>query len=163
MKRAMHLFIAYLFLLLLLAGCSLGGDTGTSPTPTPTNVSATATSSTSPSAQPATPTSSGENSTLEQIATQYYNAIEAKHYTQAYTYLDARATDADGKVITLSSFEQLAQMTDSQEGTVQSFTTAAFTSMVIMTITRTQLGPYHAHLQMKQEGNTWKIISLDRI
>jgi hypothetical protein len=77
--------------------------------------------------------------------------------------LDASATDANGQTITLSSFEQLAQSMDSQEGPVVSFTVAAYTPMVIITITRSQMGPYHTHLQMKQVGSTWKIISLDRI
>ena len=93
----------------------------------------------------------------------YYSAIQGKDYSQAYSYLDAHATDANGHTITLNNLEQMAQTMDNHEGLIVGFVAAAYSSQVAMTITRAQMGPYHAHLQMKQEGSTWKIISLDRI
>ena len=92
----------------------------------------------------------------------YYDAIKAQNYPQAYTYLDANATDANGQKITLSSFEQMAQTMESDGGPVVSFLVAVFPPMVVMTVIRTLMG-YHAHLQVKQEGQTWKITSLDRV
>lgn len=93
----------------------------------------------------------------------YYSAIQDKDYSQAYSYLDAHATDANGHPIMLNNLEQTAQTMDNQEGPIVGFVAAAYSSQVVMTITRAQMGPYHAHLQMKQENGTWKITSLDRI
>jgi hypothetical protein len=150
--------------LLLLAICSLllwpgfsacetsGGGSGSSPT------------STHRPAVVVSPTgASNVNQELESITRRYYTLIAASNYAQAYTYLDAQATDPNGQVFTQQSFVQQAQLRESEAGTIVSFSVAAYTPMVIATVTRSQLGPYHAHLQMKQEGATWKILSLDRI
>jgi len=97
------------------------------------------------------------------VATSYYQAIVAGNYQLAFTYLDANATGPDGQRLMLPAFLQLAHTMDNQGGPVTDFSVAAFQSMVVMTINRKKFGPYHAHLQMKQEGNDWKIVSLDRI
>ena len=93
----------------------------------------------------------------------YYQAIVAGNYQLAFTYLDANASGPDGQRLTLQAFLQLAHTMDGQGGAVTDFSVAAFQSMIVMTIDRKKFGPYHAHLQMKQEGNDWKIVSLDRI
>lgn len=161
MKRILTLCIAGLFLLVGLLGCeATGSSTGNSPTLAPT-ATATGTAAVAPSSTGTA--GGGANDELTRIATAYYNAIQAKNYQQAYTYLDPQATDANGKTITLSSFEQMAQMMDSQYGPVSSFSVAAFAPDVVMTVSRPNLAAYHAHLQMKQEGSTWKIISIDRV
>ncbi len=161
MKRLFYLALLSIVLLLGTSACETpGGNSGG--TPTPTNMPTAAVSPTStPTLQPTT--SPGVNQELERITTQFYNLIEAKNYSQAYTYLDPHATDPNGQVFTRQSFEQQARERDSEAGPVVSFSVSAFAPMVVATVTRTLLGPYHAHLQMKQEGATWKIISLDRI
>lgn len=157
LKHVLYLCIVSLFLLAGLLGCeATGGSTNGPSTPGPTAI-ATVTPS------PTATASGGVNDELTRIATAYYTDIQAKNYQQAYTYLDPQATDADGRIITLSSFEQMARMMDSQYGPISSFSVAAFAPQVIMTIERPNLAAYHAHLQMKQEGSTWKIISIDRI
>lgn len=93
----------------------------------------------------------------------FYRAVEAQNYHLAYNYLDANATTTDGQKLTLNTFTQLAQSSDSSYGPVVSFSIGAYPPLAVMTITRKILGPYHAHLKLKQEGNTWKIITLDRI
>lgn len=162
MKRSLYPGLCGLFLLIGLLGCASSGS-NTHNSPTPTHVPNIVISPTSSATTPAASANGNVDQTLQQIITRYYDAVQAGNYPQAYTYLDASATDANGQTITLSSFEQLAQSMDSQEGSVASFTVAAYTPMVIITITRSQIGPYHTHLQMKQVGSTWKIISLDRI
>ena len=163
LRRVLYLSIAGLFLLVGLLGCeTTGSSTGSSPTSTPTPT-ATATRAAAVAPSPTGTTGGGANDELTRVATAYYNAIQAKNYQQAYTYLDPQATDENGKTITLSSFKQLAQMMDSQYGPISSFDVAAFAPQVVMTISRPNLAAYHVHLQMKQEGSAWKIISLDRI
>lgn len=163
MKRPFF-YLATLSMLLLiaaLAACEMpGGNPGGTPTPTtmPTvTITPTGTATPQPTASP------GINQELERIASQFYTLIEAKNYARAYTFLDAHATDPNGQPFTLQSFERQAQARDNEAGTVISFSVSAFAPSVIATVTRSQLGPYHAHLQMKQEGDTWKIVSLDRI
>jgi len=173
LKRAFILCIFALLLLTSLTACDITiGPTG-SATPTPTSsvgVTASPTTIISPTSTvaPATPTSTTTTlaSDLTRIITAYYNDIEARNYTQAYTYLDAQATDTTtNQTLTQSSFIQQAQAMDSEEGPVVSFDIAVFPpqTQVTMTVTRSHLGPYHAQLDMKQEDNTWKIASLDRI
>ena len=161
MKQIFYLTVAGILLLAGFSACeSPGGNAGGAPAPGRTLTAETSPAGTSTS-QPTT--SSGVNQELERITTQFYKLIQVKDYARAYTYLDARATDPNGHVFTRQSFEQQAQARDSEAGAVVSFSVSAFTPMVIATVTRSQLGPYHAHLQMKQEGDTWKILSLDRI
>jgi len=35
--------------------------------------------------------------------------------------------------------------------------------MIVMTVDRREGGRYHAHLRVKQDGDSWKITSIDRI
>lgn len=150
--------------LLLLAICSLLLWSGSSACETSlggSGSSATPAAVVSPTGVPTT--ASTVNQELERITRRYYSLIEARNYAQAYTYLDAHATDPNGQVFTQQGFVQQAQSRESEAGRIVSFRVSAYTPMVIATVTRSQLGPYHAHLQMKQEGNTWKILSLDRI
>jgi len=123
----------------------------------PTNACQTQNSLPQASTTPTHITQSTTN-TIGAIATNYYNAIEKQDYPLAYTYLDAAATK-----FSQSSFMQEARSRDQEEGKVQSYSTAAFPPMVIMTVTRVNLGPYHVHLQFKQENTRWKIVELERI
>jgi hypothetical protein len=146
----------YLLCLCLCVGLAACGSTGgqTSKVPTPTIIA---------TQQSATSANASVTQAMQHIAMRYYSAIQNKDYAQAYSYLDAHATDANGHTVTLNNLEQMAQGMDKQEGPIVGFIAAAYASQVVMTITRAQMGPYHAHLQMEQEGGTWKITSLDRI
>lgn len=164
MKRILIFCLVSLLLSTGLLACdiNINPPTGsTTPAPTGSVVSAT----TAPQPAP-TSTDTALANELTRIITAYYNHIEAKNYTQAYTYLDPQATDSTtGQTLTQSSFIQQAQSMDSEEGPVVSFAIGVFPpqTQITMTVVRSHLGPYHAQLDMKQEGNTWKITSLDRI
>jgi hypothetical protein len=97
------------------------------------------------------------------VATNYYRAIAAQNYRLAFTYLAANVTGPDGRRLTLQAFLQLARVMDGQEGRVTHFSVAVFQSMVVMTIDRKKVGPYHAHLQMARDGSSPAIMSIDRI
>jgi len=97
------------------------------------------------------------------VATNYYRAIVAQNYRLAFTYLAANVTGQDGRRLTLPAFLQLARMFDGENGPVTNFSVGAFQSMVVMTINRKKGGLYHAHLQMARNGDSWTIISIDRI
>lgn len=129
------------------------------PAITPTPVT-TPTSTPSPSVT-STPT------TVQSIATatSYYQAVKVKNYDLAYSYLDAHATTTDGKKLTKSVFLQLAQEEEVNFGSINNvdfFPGSADGTQIIATIDRGGT-PYHAHLTLKKEGNTWKITTLDRV
>lgn len=93
----------------------------------------------------------------------YYQALKNHQYTAAYAYLDANATDTTtGQKLTLQAFIQIAQHSENARGPISSFSAAAYPPLVVMTVSRSG-GPYHVHLQVKQEGSAWTITSLDRI
>ena len=154
-------------MLLCLLGCvSIGivacsGTSNVAPLPTPTATVTVTPSSGSPGAS--SPTTVPSRTNVAAVAMSYYQAIVAQNYQLAFTYLDADATRLSRQRLTLQAFLQLAHTMDSQAGPVTDFSVAAFQSIIVMTIDRKKLGPYHAHLQMKQEGTGWKIISIDRI
>lgn len=93
----------------------------------------------------------------------YYKAIEKHDYAKAYSYVQNDAKTADGQKLTLALLKQMAVSTEDTEGPIQTLSVAAFPAQVVMTITRQKLGPYHTHIEVKQVGNTWKIVSIDRI
>jgi len=97
------------------------------------------------------------------VVTNYYRAIIAQNYRLAFTYLAANATGPDGRRLTLPAFLQLARMLDGQGGPVTHFSVGVYPPMVVMTNDREKYGPYHAHLQMARNGDSWTIISIDRI
>jgi hypothetical protein len=96
------------------------------------------------------------------MVTKYYQALEQRNDTLAYSFLDPNATTTSGQKLTLPVFTNLATSADTNQGTIKTFSIDAYPPLIVMTITR-QYGPYHAHLQVKLEGNSWKITSLDRI
>jgi len=167
------MFRFQLLLLILFAIVALSGCTS-SPIPTPTSSPTLTASATGGTLTPTpTPVSTGTTSptpggtgSIEATITSFFQAIEAQNYTLAYSYLDANATTADGQKLTQQTFTQLAQSRDSQFGSVTSFDLLLNSSdhtQVIMTLTRKAGLRYHAHLQVKQEGTDWKILTLDRI
>lgn len=157
MKRLV-LFCLFSCVAIGIAACS--GTSAVAPSPTSTAKVTVPPSSGSLGA--ASPTTASSETNAAAVATSYYQAVVAQNYQLAFTYLDANATGPDGQRLTLQAFIQLAQ-TMNNEGPITNFSVAAFQSMIVMTIDRKEMGRYHAHLQMKQEGNGWKIISIDRI
>jgi hypothetical protein len=97
------------------------------------------------------------------VVTSYYRTIADQNYRLAYRYLAPDVTGPDGTRLTLQAFLQLARVMDNEEGPVTSFSVAVFPSVTVMTIYRKRLGPYHTHLQMARDGDSWVIISIDRI
>ncbi len=109
------------------------------------------------------PTIAPSGKSAAAVATNYYRTIVAQNYRRAFAYLAANVTGPDGRRLTLPAFLQLARMMDGQEGPVTAFSVGAFQSMIVMTVDRKEVGPYHAHLQMARDGDRWTIISIDRI
>jgi len=163
LKRFLLLWVSSSMILIALAACS--GGAGLAPTPTtgalPTSTPS-AVSSPVPTPTPTLPHTSAPG-TFASVANAFYQAVEAQNYHLAYTYLDANATTTDGQKLTLNTFTQLAQTGDSTYGPVVSFSIGAYPPLAVMTVIRKSLGPYHSHLTLKQEGNTWKIITIDTI
>ena len=156
MKKLISLFI---FTLLMLPGIiSCTGD-GTAPAG---SASPTTTTSTATTPSPTT-SANTSSSSVTNVIQSYYNAIEKHDYVKAYSYVQNGAKTADGQKLTLTVLKQMAMSTEDAEGPIQSLSVAAFPSQVVMTITRQKLGPYHTHIQVKQVGDTWKIVSIDRI
>jgi hypothetical protein len=154
MKTGAYAFMFVIFILLSILACS--GQNGPVKSVSPT------TSSSTPTLSSSTP-STAALSDMAAVVQDYYQAIQVHNYTKAYSYVQSDATTTDGQKLTLASLKQMATMIENTEGPIQNFTVAAFPADVVMTIMRQRMGPYHAHLQLKQAGNTWKIVSIDRI
>jgi hypothetical protein len=112
---------------------------------------------------PRTGTSPPPSPTTTAAATSYYRAIAARNYRLAFTYLATDATGPDGQRLTWRAFVNLARMMDGEEGPVISFSVAAYQSLIVMTIERKRVGPYHAHLRVNRIGGAWRITSIDRV
>jgi hypothetical protein len=112
--------------------------------------------------QPHSRTSSGAP-TAKAAVTRYYRAVAAQDYSLAFGYLAADATGPDGRRLTSREFVALAREMDRQEGRVISFSVGVFQSLVVMTIERRKIGPYHAHLHVSRRGGAWRIIAIDRV
>ena len=151
MKRFCEGIILLLFVV-LLAACTTAP--APAPTPTPTSVPATATL--------ASPTATPTPGALERTVAAYYQALKQQNYALAYSYLDANAIVNNGQHITLSAFTQMARARSAEYGAILSFSISPYTPLSTVFVTRTSY-TYTAHLGIKLEQNTWKIISFDRI
>lgn len=97
------------------------------------------------------------------VAAHYYLSIMEQNYTQAYADLDSHAT-INGQQLDQQAFVQRASAADAQNGRVRGYvidTPGNDPSQMTLTIQRNS--SYTVHLQLKQEGNVWKIISVDGI
>lgn len=137
--------------LLLLCGSLIAGISGCS-----------ATNSAAPSPSQPTRVDTAGLSRLT-VVTDYYRAITVRDYQRAFGYLAPDATGPGGSRLTLRTFRQLAGMLDGQGGPVTRFSVGVFPSVIVMTIYRARIGPYHAHLRMVRTRHGWMIGSLDRI
>lgn len=101
----------------------------------------------------------------------YYTAIKSQDYATAYNDLDTSGITFNNQSLTQSLYIQAAQVLDTQKGKVTAYSitstnistsngvnTASFT----VNVTR-NAQPYDVHLQLKQEGNAWKIVSIDNV
>src|SRR5436309_2664363 len=100
-------------------------------------------------------------------ANAYYQAIKNQDYAKAYTYIDTSRASGQVQQETEQAFSALGQLDDRTQGPVTSFSQQGVsvnndTATVTMSVTRNG-SPYTVHLQMKQEGNDWKIVGFDNI
>lgn len=96
-------------------------------------------------------------------ADQYYSAIKKQDYATAYSYLGSRLKT----VYSQQAFTRSAQHNDAASGQVTNFSFSGVPTgdpaAVDVTVTRMNGNSYTVHLELRQEGGTWKITSLDRI
>jgi hypothetical protein len=87
-------------------------------------------------------------------------------YTDAYTHLDSQAT-INGQQVDQQTFIALATAADTRYGKVSGFSIDSplqgnDPSFVTITVHRSDQN-YQIHLQLKLEGNAWKIVSADGV
>ena len=104
------------------------------------------------------------------VASSYYQAIKQQDYAKAFTYLDTSAISLpNGQQATETAFTAAGQALDQVQGAVTSYTPSNVqTNNGIATITMTVMrqhssSSYQVHLELKQQGNDWKITKLDSI
>lgn len=97
------------------------------------------------------------------VTDQYYAAIKTQDYGTAYSYLGTNVKAG----LSQEAFLHTAQQNDADAGDVNRF---AFTNVptgdpahVTLTVTRTNATSYTVHLEVRQEGGSWKITAFDRI
>ena len=87
-------------------------------------------------------------------------------YADAYTKLDSRAT-IDGQQVDQQSFTALATAADTRYGNVSEYSIDSplqGNNPTFVTITAHRSNQnYQIHLQLKLEGNDWKIVSADGV
>ncbi|HLQ27788.1 MAG TPA: hypothetical protein VK140_00955 [Ktedonobacteraceae bacterium] len=100
-------------------------------------------------------------------ANAYYQAIQNRDYTSAYTYLDTSGVTVAGQTVTQDAFVKAAQLYDTAKGPVTSFNqttvnvdSSGNTASVTMSVTRNG-SPYTVNLQLKKVGSDWKITAAD--
>jgi hypothetical protein len=99
-------------------------------------------------------------------ADQYYEALKEQKYDMAYSYVDANAT-IQNQPVSQETFTHLAQTADTTSGKVTQYTNGDFmqtgnSATVMMQITRNKQ-TYPVRLQLRREGNDWRISNADRI
>lgn len=168
-----HLISTFAFLCIFSLTFVACSEEGQSPslgaTSTQTASPSTASSQTTPNTarQPRSTSSSVRQvpiqSGLASVIVSFYQALEMKDYSHAYSYMDSNAT-LTGHKITEAIFTQVALATDSTSGPINNFTFIANPTahtQITTTVTRTTNSRYHAHLQFQQENGNWKIRQID--
>jgi hypothetical protein len=114
------------------------------------------------------------NSPAKTVTQQYYNAVESQNYAQAYTYLDIQNLTFNGQQqqATRALYIQVTQIVDKQNGKVTNYkitgvdlnssTSAGNTATVTVDVTRNG-NTQQVHVQLRQEGSDWKIVSIDHL
>lgn len=114
------------------------------------------------------------NSPAKTVTQQYYNAVKSQNYAQAYSYLDIQTLTLNGQQqqATEPLYTQVAQFVDQQNGKVTDFnitgvnlsSSTSGASIATVTVNVTRNGKtQEVHVQLKQEGNDWKIVSIDHL
>ncbi len=106
---------------------------------------------------------------------QYYTAMQHQDYATAYQSLDPNISltfQGASQQINQGLFTQVAQAYDAQKGKVSSYSitstnlnssaSAGNTAAITVNVTRNG-SSYDVHLQLKQEGSDWKIVSFDSL
>ncbi len=114
------------------------------------------------------------NSPAKTVVQQYYDAVKSQNYAQAYSYLDIQTLTLNGQEqqATQALYTQVAQFVDQQNGTVTDYnitgvnlnssTSTGNTATVTVNVTR-RGNIQEVHVQLRQEGNNWKIITIDHL
>lgn len=104
------------------------------------------------------------------VASDYYQAIKQQDYAKAFTYLDTAAISLpNGQQATEVAFATTGQALDQAKGVVTSYTPSNIQvnngiATITMTVMRQKVpSSYQVHLELKQEGNDWKITRIDNI
>ncbi|MBE3568083.1 MAG: hypothetical protein IMW90_20390 [Thermogemmatispora sp.] len=146
----------------IVASAPVGGE---GPTPTAAPISAPLASPTATVA-PTRPV----QASIVSVALSFYAAVQAQDYARAYSYLandvTINPTGDRPQPLTRDHFVQTARSLDETMGKVTAFSAeidANSPTIIIMTISRSNLAAYHSHLVFKDLGGSWKIASLDRI
>ena len=111
------------------------------------------------------------NSPAKAVSQQYYDAIKSQDYAKAYSYVDPNINitfQGQSQPISEQLFAQAAQGYDLAKGNVRDYSIGGVnlssSSSADVTVTVTRKGnPYDVHLQLKQEGNDWKIVAFDSL
>jgi len=114
------------------------------------------------------------NSPAKTTSQNYYDAFKSQDYASAYSYLDPTITlsvQGQKQQISQQSFIQVAQAYDAAKGKVSNYsitginlnasTDTGNTASITVSVTRNTT--YVVHLQLKQEGNDWKIVGFDSL
>lgn len=155
-----YLFIGLILAAMTLFCCACSDPAATSAAIKSSTSNAKPTPTPSPYVRPAAAVKS-----IPTVA-EYYQAVKEKNYTLAYTFVAADAKNTSGQALTMGTFMQMAQASDTESGSIVNVTidpTSNDATQILLTIDRSSSLHYHAHLTMKQEGKTWKITSLDRV
>ena len=114
------------------------------------------------------------NSPAKTVVQDYYAAVKSQDYTRAYSYLDIQTLTLNGQQQQASPevYTQVAQVIDQQNGKVTDYnitgislnasTSTGNTATITVDVTRggkTQ----EVHVQLRQEGNDWKIVGIDQL
>ena len=114
------------------------------------------------------------NSPAKAASQHYYDAIKSQDYATAYSYLDPTLTltiQGQSQKISPQNFTQVAQAYDSQKGKVSNYSITSVSlnsstdtgNTADITVSVTRNTTYDVHLQLKQEGNDWKVVSFDSL
>jgi hypothetical protein len=96
------------------------------------------------------------------VAAHYYEAIRNQNYATAYADLDSHAT-LNGQSLDEQAFITLATTADTQQGSLFSYgllRQLGDGAQFNVSLRRSDQS-YTVHIQLQQEGNIWKIVSMD--
>jgi hypothetical protein len=114
------------------------------------------------------------NSPAKAVVQQYYNAVEKQDYSTAYSYLDIQTLTLNGQQENASQglYTQVAQTIDQVDGKVTAYkitgielnssTSTGNTATITVDVTRGST-TQQVHVQLQQEENDWKIVSIDHL